>query len=151
MIPNFSDYLQDFEKRSLQTQLFLVLKQDYIIKTLHKLSGELLLQSYIKSQSTHHNPEEAYLYKKELERELEAKLNSIKDSENNQISRLSTTKTNFESYIQTLNLPRNASQKYFKNNPENIRPELIYTYSPVFKGSRILTKDEYNDFSSGII
>jgi len=121
------------------------LKQDYIISSLHKISGELILKSHIENYKARVDIEEKFVYQKDLERELENKFNSINQSESELETITSKTHTSFMSYINSLNLPTHICNKQFTFlNPEE-KPDLLYVYYPAFKGSKIIKRSDFID------
>lgn len=136
------DYLQDFDLRIMKQKAMNILKQDYLISTLHKISGELILKFHIQQYKANEDVEEKYIYQKDLERELESKISSICKSENELENLTSKTHANFEAYITSLNLPQGICKDQFEFLKPEEKPDLVYVYYPVLKGSKILKKSD---------
>ena len=93
------------------------------------------------------------LYKeKVLDREIEQKMHSIAETENELIHRFQKTHNSFVAYISSLNLPQSSCQKHFPFLHEKDPVNLVYVYDPEIKGSRILSKENFEqeseDFNS---
>ena len=139
------EYIQDFDTRIMKQKAMNILKQDYIISSLHKISGELILKFHIEKYKARVDIEEKFVYHKDLERELEYKFNLINQSESELETITSKTHTNFISYINGLNLPTHVCDKQFKFLKPQDKPDLLYVYYPAFKGSKIIKKSDFID------
>lgn len=136
-------YRQDFDSRTLKQKGISILKNDYIITSIHTIAGELLLKHYMDQVKRESNNEDKFLLMKELERRVENKANEIGDSEEDLNELAAGTHLNFKNYINSLNLPSNVCSNQFEFLNRERKVDLVYLYNPDLKGSSIIRQEEY--------
>lgn len=137
------ELFQGTDTKAMKSEIFKVIKRDYLIKTLHIFAAQLILQRNKKKQEVKYEKDELFRYQKELDRELAKRSQEIEQSEKLLEPIFSNTIENFKYHIKSLNLPVEISEKYFNSSEAIKNPNLMYVYSSHYGGSRIIPKDQY--------
>ena len=138
------DFLEEIDKRTLKSKGFTLIKQDFIITSIHSFCAQLIIE-FEKKEKKPSSDNTNFLLQKDLDRELENRIKSITQVENQLGKSLSNTKSDFLAYINSLKLPSKITERFFPSASPGPNSDMLYVYSREFGGSKILTREAYED------